>query len=170
MRRGAAVMLATWLGLAAGSTGAEAEQAEAGFTARIGGAYEARISAPGVLVHLPFGGSERKGYYFLADAQGVRPHGITFVLPPDIGSGRHELQNPTPFELGTVVSVRVDRDIDGAVVAADRNTSGHLILDGFPDGATEPNGAVVSGSFAFETEFPDGARIEAEGEFSFAYR
>lgn len=168
MRRIAAVVLATWLGLAGGAAGAEDE--EAGFTARIGGAQEARISAPGVLVHLPSGGWEQKGYYFLADAQGVRPHGITFVLPPDIRPGRHELQNPTPFELGTVVSVRVDRDIDGRVVSAQKNTSGHLILDSFPEGALQPNGAAVSGSFAFETEFPDGERIEAAGEFSFAYR
>jgi len=153
-----------------GPADAAAEPAAEGFAARIGGAYEARISGPGVLVHLPSAGWERKGYFFLADAQGARPHGVTFVLPPGIGAGRHALQNPSPFEVGTVVSVRVDREIDGAVVAADGNASGHLVLDSFPDGATEPDGAPVSGRFAFETEFPNGERVEVEGEFSFAYR
>lgn len=170
MRRGAGAMLVASVMLAPGAAGAEGEEAQAGFTARIGGAYEAEITGPGVLVYLPTGGWERKGAYFVADAQGVRPHGITFVLPADIGPGRHELQNPTPFELGTVVSVRVDRDVDGTVVSAQRDTSGYLDLDSFPDGAKEPNGAAVSASFAFETEFTDGARIGAEGAFSFSYR
>lgn len=168
MNRCALTAFLALLGMAAGPAGAQDE--EAGFTARIGGAYEARISAPGVLVYLPTGGFERKGDYFLADAQGLRPYGITFVLPRDIGPGRHELKNPTPFELGTVVSVRVDRDTGEAVVSADRNTTGFLMLDSFPEGEKKPNGEEVSGSFSFATEDVDGERIAAEGSFSFAYR
>lgn len=138
-----------------------------GFEATIKGAYEGEVSGRGVLELLPEAGLEKRGYYFLADGKALRPHGITFVLPRGTGPGAHALESPSPLDVGTVPSVRVDRDLGNAVASADRNTSGTLELTAFPDDEGELSGAEVSGRFEFATETAKGERITVKGRFSF---
>lgn len=142
----------------------------AGFEAVITGAYEGKASGSGVLQFLPAAGFERQGYYFLADGQGIRPHGVTFVLPGGIGPGIYRLESPSPFDIGSVPSVRVDRDMGDAVVSADQRTSGFVELTGFPDDAAGLAEASVTGNFEFETENVDSEKITVSGVFSFKAR
>lgn len=165
---GAALALATGGAAPSGAQSPEAGGSRAmGFEAVITGAYEGKVSGAGVLKFLPKAVYGKRSYYFLADGQGVRPHGVTFVLPLGTGRGEHVLKNPSPFDIGTVPSVRVDRDMGSATVSADRNTSGTLELTAFPDDAGKLRGSEVAGRFEFETENGKGERITVKGEFSF---
>lgn len=156
------------------------------FEATITGSYDGEVSGLGILVLLPEAGFENQGYFFLADGRGLRPNGVVFVLPRGIAPGRFQLQSPTPFDLGTIPSVRVDQDTGDATLSFDRNTSGFLNLTAFPDIETRlrgtdlagvysfefeaetPDGPPnVAGNFEFETEDPEGRRITVSGEFSF---
>ncbi len=118
-------------------TPSQAESPEAspskdvGFEAVIAGSYEGEVSGTGVLVLLPEAGFEKQGYFFLSDGHGIRPHGVTFVLPRGLTPGKHILESPSPFDIGTVPSVRVDRDTGDSVLSSELNTSG--FLDG-PEG------------------------------------
>ncbi|NNF79376.1 MAG: hypothetical protein HKN05_15225 [Rhizobiales bacterium] len=156
-------MLALFLGVQS----AHADETASGFKAQIEGAYEGEVSGGGVLVFLANAGFDKKGSYFLADGRGIRPHGVTFVLPRNVAIGRHELTSPSPFDLGSVPSVRVDRDMGNATVSADKNTTGFLTLTAFPDDKTALSGATVSGQFEFQTEGRDGQAITVKGAFSF---
>ncbi len=148
--------------------GAEASNTkDAGFEAVISGSYAGEVSGSGVLMFLPDAGFEKQGYFFLADDRGLRAHGITFVLPRGLAPGRHRLESPSPLDLGTVPSVRVDRDTGDAVISADRNTSGFLDLTAFPEGEGDIRGSDVAGRFEFETQDPKGERIAVKGAFSF---
>jgi hypothetical protein len=144
-----------------------AGKTDVGFEAVVTGAYEGQVSGVGTLVLLPEAGFEKRGYFFLADGRGVRPHGVTFVLPPGIAPGRHELQSPSPLRIGTVPSVRVDRDMGDSVLSSDRNTSGFLHLIAFPADPGGASGSDARGRFEFETEDPSGRRIAVKGSFSF---
>ena len=77
---------------------------DVGFEAIVTGSYEGEVSGTGVLLLLPEAGFEKQGYYFLSDGQGIRPHGVTFVLPRGLTPGKHMLGSPSPFDLGTVPS------------------------------------------------------------------
>jgi hypothetical protein len=151
----------------ASAQGDNSEGKAAGFEAAITGAYEGRVSGPGVLQLLPEAGFDKRGYFFLADAQGLRPHGVTFVLPRGTSPGKHVLESPSPLDIGTVPSVRVDRDTGTSTVASERNTSGFLNLTAFPAEEDGLTGSDVTGSFAFETEDREGNKIRVEGTFSF---
>jgi len=140
---------------------------EVRFGAHITGSYEGEVSGGGVLVLLPDAGFERQGYYFLADGQGLRPHGVTFVLPRGVTPGKYRLQSPNPLQLGNLASVRVDRDVGGSVRSFDRNTSGILDLTAFPDDEMNRSGTDVAGDFVFETEDSKGQRITVKGRFAF---
>lgn len=139
-----------------------------GFEAAITGAYDGQVSGVGVLKLLPEAGFDRQGYYFLSDGQGVRPHGVTFVLPRGLAPGQHRLESPSPLNLGTVSSVRVDRDMGDSVQSFDRKTTGMLDVTAFPDDETRLTGSEVSGSFEFETQDPQGRAIRVKGTFSFS--
>jgi hypothetical protein len=143
---------------------------DVGFEATITGSYEGEVSGLGVLMFLPEGGFEKQGYFFLSDGRGVRPHGVTFVLPPGLTPGKHKLESPPPLSIGTVPSVRVDRDMGDAVLSSEKNTSGFLDLTVFPDGQNELSGSDVAGSFEFETEDLKGQKITVKGDFSFKTR
>jgi hypothetical protein len=138
-----------------------------GFEAVITGSYEGEVSGIGVLMLLPEGGFENQGYFFLSDGQGIRPHGVTFVLPPGLAPGKHRLESPSPLSIGTVPSVRVDRDMGDSVLSCEKNTSGFLDLITFPDDQNEFRGSDVTGSFEFETEDLEGRKITVKGTFSF---
>lgn len=140
---------------------------DAAFTAFIAGSYEGAATGAGVLMLLPDGGFTKQGYFFLADGRGLRPHGVTFILPRGISEGRHELTSPSPLNIGTVPSVRVDRDTGAAIVAADRNTSGFLELTAFPTDESKLAGSDVTGRFEFVTEDAEGRKIDVTGTFSF---
>jgi hypothetical protein len=140
---------------------------DVGFEAVITGSYEGKVSGIGVLVLLPDAGFEHQGYFFLADGQGIRPHGVTFVLPRGLTPGKHILESPSPLDIGTVPSVRVDRDMGDSVLSAERNTSGFLDLIAFPDNENKLSGSDVTGSFEFQTEDPKGQEITVKGKFSF---
>lgn len=140
---------------------------DAGFDAVITGAYDGDVSGAGVLKFLPDAGFDKQGYFFLADGQGIRAHGVTFVLPRGLAPGRHELASPSPLELGTVPSVRVDRDMGDSVLSSEMNTSGFLDLTAFPEDENGLSGSDVAGRFEFETEDPKGRRISVTGRFSF---
>ena len=165
-----------WLGLIlpscdetaseSGSDGA-AQSKDAGFEAVITGSYEGEVSGPGVLVFLPEAGFEKRGYFFLSDGQGLRPHGVTFVLPRGLATGKHALESPSPLDIGTVLSVRVDRDMGDSVLSFETNTSGFLDLTAMPDDETSVSGSEVAGSFEFETEGRTGEKITVKGTFSF---
>ena len=146
-----------------------ADQADThtGFRATITGSYEGKVSGKGTLVLLPEAGFERKGYFFLADGQGVRPHGVTFVLPRGVVKGIHPLRSFSPLDIGKFPSVRVDRDTGGVVRSADSNISGFLELEAFPETEWELGGSDVRGNFEFETESATGERITVKGDFSF---
>jgi len=152
-------------------SGAESPQPskneDVGFEAVITGSYEGEVSGTGVLVLLPDGGFDRQGYFFLSDGQGIRPHGVTFVLPRGLGPGKHELESPSPLSIGTVPSVRVDRDMGDSVLSSEKNTSGFLDLTAFPDDESRLSGAEVSGSFELETEDLKGRKITVSGTISF---
>jgi hypothetical protein len=139
----------------------------AGFEGVITGSYEGNVSGKGALVLLPKAGFEKQGYFFLADARGIRPYGVTFVLPRGLAPGKHILRSPSPLNIGTVPSVRVDRDMGNSVLSADRNTSGFIDLTAFPDDENKLNGSDVVGSFEFQTEDPKGQEITVKGKFSF---
>ncbi len=104
-------------------TPSQAESLEAspskdvGFEAVITGSYEGEVSGTGVLVLLPEAGFEKQGYFFLSDGQGIRPHGVTFVLPRGLTPGNHILESPSPLDVGTVLSVRVDKDMGNSVLS-----------------------------------------------------
>jgi hypothetical protein len=140
---------------------------DAGFKAVIAGSYEGAATGSGVLMLLPDAGFTKQGYFFLADGRGLRPHGVTFILPRGISEGRHELTSPSPLNIGTVPSVRVDRDTGDAIVAADRNTSGFLELTVFPSDQSKLAGSDVAGRFEFVTEDAEGRKIDVTGTFSF---
>lgn len=141
-----------------------------GFEASISGAYEGKVRGPGVLQLLPNAGFKKQGYFFLSDSQGIRPFGVTFILPRGLGPGKHTLRNPSSLEIGTVPSVRVDRDMGNSVVSADRNTLGFLNLSVFPNKEGNLIGSDVRGSFEFETEGKRGERISVKGRFSFVVK
>ena len=143
---------------------------DAGFTAVIAGSYEGTAAGPGVFMLLPDAGFTKQGYFFLADGRGLRPHGVTFILPRGISEGRHELTSPSPLDIGTVPSVRIDRDTGAAIIAADRNTSGFLELTAFPADETSLAGSDVAGSFEFVTEDAEGRKINVTGTLSFKAR
>ena len=138
-----------------------------GFEAVITGSYEGEVSGTGVLVFLPEAGFEKQGYLFLSDGQGIRPHGVTFVLPRGLTPGKYKLESPSPFDIGTVPSVRVDRDMGNSVLSSEINTSGFLDLTAFPDDESKLSGSDVIGNFEFATEDPKGERIIVTGKFSF---
>lgn len=140
---------------------------DVGFEAAITGSYEGEVSGAGVLVLLPKAGFENQGYFFLADGRGIRPHGVTFILPRGLVPGKHVLKSPSPFDIGTVPSVRVDRDMGDAVRSADRNTRGFVELVAFPNDEGTLRGSEVTGSFEFETEDSTGETIMVKGKFSF---
>lgn len=144
-----------------------AAREDVGFQATITGAYDGTVSGDGVLVLLPQAGADKQGYFFLADGQGIRPHGVTFVLPRGLPPGRHALASPSPLEIGTVPSVRVDRDRGDSVQSAEANTIGFLDLTAFPADEGQMTGATVAGSFNFQTEDRSGERVMVTGEFSF---
>jgi hypothetical protein len=143
------------------------EKKDAGFEAVITGSYEGEVAGIGVLVLLPEAGFEKQGYFFLSDGQGIRPHGVTFVLPRGVAPGKHMLESPSPLDIGTVPSVRVDRDMGDSVLSAEMNTSGFLDLTAFPDDENELSGSDVTGRFEFQTEDPNGQAITVKGTFSF---
>lgn len=116
---------------------------------------------------LPEAGFERQGYFFLADGQGVRPHGVTFVLPLGLTPGKYALESPSPFDVGTVPSVRVDRDMGDSVLSSESNTSGFLEVIAFPDHEKSSSGSLVRGSFEFETEDPKDQKITIKKTFFF---
>jgi len=138
-----------------------------GFEAVIKGAYEGEVAGSGVLKFLPEAGFDKRGYYFLSDGQGIRPHGVTFVLPRGLAPGQHALTSPLPMEVGTVPSVRVDSDIGNAVLSSEKNTTGTLDVQAFPKDENSLNRTKVAGTFQFETEDPQGRRIAVTGTFSF---
>ena len=148
-------------------TPTELQTEDVGFEARITGAYEGDVAGPGVLLFLPDAGFERQGYFFIADAQGLRPNGVTLVLPPGLTPGRHVLESPAPLDIGTVPSVRVDRDMGTSITSFQERTAGFVDLTEFPDDPQNLTGALVSGSFEFETDGPEGQMIVVGGEFSF---
>ena len=139
-----------------------------GFEAVITGSYDGDVSGRGVLVLLADAGFEKQGYYFLSDGQGIRDHGVTFILPRGIASGRHNLQSTSPLDIGKSPSVRVDRDTGDATLSADKNTSGYLELTAFPNDESKLTGSSVGGEFSFQTEDVDGVKITVTGTFSFA--
>ena len=170
----AAVLLILLLAISAcDEPSASAQQSErangqaVGFDAVITGAYDGTVSDVGVLKLLPEAGFDKQGYFFLSDGQGVRPHGVTFVLPRDLAPGKYRLESPAPLNLGTVPSVRVDRDTGDSVQSFDRNTTGTLDVTAFPADETGLTGSEVAGNFAFETEDRSGRRISVSGTFSF---
>jgi hypothetical protein len=138
-----------------------------GFEAVIAGSYEGEVSGSGILMLLPEAGFEKQGYFFLSDGRGIRPHGVTFVLPRGFVPGKHQLESPSPLDIGTVPSVRVDRDMGDSVLSSEKNTSGLLDLIAFPDDESNLSGSEVMGSFEFETEDPKGQKITVKGTFSF---
>lgn len=138
-----------------------------GFGAVITGSYEGDVSGTGVLKLLPDAGFEKQGYFFLADSQGIRPHGVTFVLPRGIVPGHYVLESPSPLDIGNVPSVRVDKDTGIAVISADKKTSGFIELNRFPTDETALSGSDVKGRFEFDTEDLKGQRITVKGSFSF---
>lgn len=140
---------------------------EIGFEAVITGTYDGEAFGNGVLVLLPDAGFEKQGYFFLSDGQGIRPHGVTFVLPRGLTTGKHTLESPSPFDVGMVLSVRVDKDMGDSVLSSEKNTSGFLDLIAFPDDENNLSGSDVTGSFEFETEDPKGQKITVKGTFSF---
>lgn len=141
--------------------------ATAAFEAVIAGSYQGVASGAGVLVLLPDAGFAKQGYFFLADGRGLRPHGVTFVLPRGISQGRHELTSPLPLNIGTVPSVRIDRDTGTATIASERNTSGFIELTAFPADESRLAGSDVTGHFELETENASGQKINVKGAFSF---
>jgi len=167
----AACLSLAWLSYEAGPLQAESlagsSSQDAGFQAVITGAYEGEVSGAGVLKFLPDAGFERQGYFFLSDGQGIRPYGVTFVLPRGSVPGKYALQSPSAFDVGTVPSVRVDRDMGDSVLSSEKNTSGNLNLIAFPDDENGLSGSVVMGRFEFETEDPKGQRIRVIGSFDF---
>ncbi len=156
-----------FLVLSLSSQPSQADETKPGFEARIEGAYEGQVSETGVLGFLANAGFDKKGYYFLADGRGVRPHGVTFILPLGLTTGRHELTSPSPFDLGSVPSVRVDRDTGNATVSSEKNTSGFITLNTFPRDTTELSGSKVAGNFEFQTNDKDGQTIKVKGAFLF---
>ena len=147
---------------------ATTQDSEVGFAASIAGSYAGEVSGAGALVFLPQAGFEKQGYFFLADGRGIRSHGVTFVLPRGTTPGRYALESPPPMDIGTVASVRVDRDMGDAVLSAEKNTTGYLDLVAFPGDGNTLSGAPVKGSFDFDTEDKMGQKITVQGEFSFA--
>ena len=156
-----------FLALFPGVQSLQANETTPGFNAQIVGAYDGQVSGAGVLVFVANSGFDKKGLYFLADGRGIRPHGVTFILPRELATGRHELSSPTPFELGSVPSVRVDRDTGKATVSSEKNTSGFLTLIAFPSDKTDLSGSSVAGNFEFQTEDRDGQKIRVKGTFLF---
>lgn len=147
-----------------------ADEIKSGFEAQIEGAYQGKVDGAGVLVFLANAGFDKQGYYFLADGQGIRPHGLTFILPRELALGRHELTSPSPFDKGNVPSVRVDRDTGNATISSGNNTSGFILLNAFPIETSELSGSNVVGKFEFQTEDQDEKIIKVKGEFSFRVR
>ncbi len=92
---------------------------------------------------------------------------MTFVLPRGLTPGKHILESPSPFDIGTVPSVRVDRDTGDSVLSSEMNTSGFLDLTAFPDNESKLSGSDVIGIFEFATEDPKGEMIIVKGKFSF---
>ena len=138
-----------------------------GFEVVITGSYEGEVSGTGVLMLLPEAGFENKGYFFLSDGQGIRAHGVTFVLPRNLAPGKYNLESPSPLDIGTVPSVRVDRDMGISALSSEKNTSGFLNLIAFPDDENSLSGSDVTGSFEFETEDLKSQKVTVKGKFCF---
>jgi hypothetical protein len=161
------ISLVVWPPGALAEKASSGKSSASGFSADISGAYEGTVSGKGTLQFLANAGLDRQGYFFLADGRGIRPHGITFILPRGLSAGRHELKNPSPLEIGTVSSVRVDRDQGNATVSSQSNTVGFLHLQSFPPQGKQLQGSSVSGNFEFTTEDSKGKKIVVRGQFDF---
>jgi hypothetical protein len=145
----------------------QADEIKQGFEAQIKGAYEGRVFGTGVLKFLENAGYDKQGYYFLADGRGIRPHGVTFILPRGMATGRYELTSTSPFNIDAEPSVRVDRDTGNATISSERNTSGFIIVDSFPVDESKLCGSNVVGNFEFQTVDRDKQPIKVKGSFSF---
>ena len=73
---------------------------DAGFEAVISGSYEGEVRGPAYSNFFLKRDFEKQGYYFLSDGQGIRPHGVTFVLPRRLAPGKYRLESPSPLTIG----------------------------------------------------------------------
>ena len=99
--------------------------------------------------------------------RGIRPHGITFIVPRGLSVCKYELKNPSPLEIGQVLSVRVDRDLNNATVSSQSNTLGFLQLQSFSSEETKLKDNTIAGKFEFTTEDSKGKKITVRCKFNF---
>jgi hypothetical protein len=143
------------------------------FDADVSGAFKGKVSGPGVIKYLPpsevsFG--SRPGYFFIADATGVRDFGIIFTIPANTTPGTYPLKTAHPMDVGKGFEVRLDKSTDNRTVSFQSNTTGSITLEEFPEDPNNITDAIVKGTFKFSTENSNAERVNAEGVFEFQGR
>jgi hypothetical protein len=147
--------------------------APSNFTAEISGSITGQVSGSGVVTFLPptdTGAGPRPGYFFIADATGVRDFGITFTIPIGTKPGKYQLVSAHPMDAGKEFEVRVDRSIGNRTESFQKNTAGTITLEHFPEDGSNITGTYVRGDFEFTTERKGGERVKAKGTFDFKGR
>jgi len=134
------------------------------FAGEISGEFNGKVAGEGVLQRLPDGGYDDQGYFFLADDDGERDLGVTFVLPNNVAPGHHPIASAAPAEQGKVFSVRIDRDMGTTLHSMEKNAEGFLDIVRFPqDGGQGP----VTGTYDVTVEDSEGKSVRVTGVFDF---
>ena len=134
------------------------------FAGDVSGEFSGKVAGIGLLQHRPDGGHDGNGYFYLADNEGARELGVTFILPNTVASGHHEISSVGPSEQGKLYSVRIERDLGTTIQALDKNAEGYLDITRFP--ATGETGQ-VTGTYDVMVEDDAGKAVRATGVFDF---
>lgn len=134
------------------------------FAGEVSGEFTGKVVGDGVLKRQNSGGTDGQGYFYLADDEGERDLGVTFVLPNNVAPGHHPIASAGDSETGKVFSVRIDRDMGSTLHSMEKNAEGYLDIVRFPgDGGKGP----VTGTYDVTVEDADGKAVRVTGVFDF---
>lgn len=134
------------------------------FAGEVSGEFSGKVAGDGVLKHQTDGGPDGQGFFYLADDEGARDLGVTFVLPNNVAPGHHAIASADDAEQGKVFSVRIDRDMGTTLHSMEKNAEGYLDIVRFPnDGGKGP----VTGSYDITVEDSEGKAVRVTGVFDF---
>jgi hypothetical protein len=134
------------------------------FAGEVSGEFTGKVVGDGVLKRQAAGDASGQGFFYLADNEGTRDLGVTFVLPNNVAPGHHPIASAGDAEKGKVFSVRIDRDLGSTLHSMEKNAEGYLDIVRFPtDGGKGP----VTGTYDVTVEDAEGKAVRVTGVFDF---
>jgi hypothetical protein len=134
------------------------------FAGEVSGEFTGKVLGDGVLKRQSDGGPDGQGFFYLADDEGARDLGVTFVLPNNVAPGHHQVASAAPAEQGKVFSVRIDRDLGSTLHSMEKNAEGYLDIVRFPAAGEK---GPVTGTYDVMVEDADGKSVRVTGVFDF---